>query len=305
MIAPVIIGFLPSMGAVNICGVIVDNATGDAMTKEEKTFVTSYYRHISESFSPTYNSILLALSLTSLTAGPFVLITLPMVAVLILLGYVFYLRKMEGGYGEAVGPIDKKEEFRKLFYCFWPLLGTILLVIALNQPAVRILPIIILACVFVYKLKPMEVWEYAKTSVETRIIINTIILMIFKNLLNYTGVIAKFPDLFAYTGLPAFLSYGLIVFLGTLVSGANAMIVLIIPIAFKAIPGAGVALLMYLMCVSYAAMQISPTHICLDVVVEHFGVNFGALVRKGIPVIASFLVILTGYYVLLSMVGIG
>ena len=50
VIAPVIIGFLPSAGAVNICGAIVDKATGKDLDVEEKTFVTSYYRHISESF---------------------------------------------------------------------------------------------------------------------------------------------------------------------------------------------------------------------------------------------------------------
>ena len=73
VIAPVIIGFLPSAGAVNICGAIVDKATGKDLDVEEKTFVTSYYRHISESFSPTYNAILLALSITAVSTGQFVL----------------------------------------------------------------------------------------------------------------------------------------------------------------------------------------------------------------------------------------
>ena len=94
VIAPVIIGFLPSAGAVNICGAIVDKATGKDLDVEEKTFVTSYYRHISESFSPTYNAILLALSITAVSTGQFVLFMAPMVVVLLVLGYVFYLRKL-------------------------------------------------------------------------------------------------------------------------------------------------------------------------------------------------------------------
>lgn len=93
VIAPVIIGFLPSAGAVNICGAIVDKATGKDLDVEEKTFVTSYYRHISESFSPTYNAILLALSITAVSTGQFVLFMAPMVVVLLVLGYVFYLRE--------------------------------------------------------------------------------------------------------------------------------------------------------------------------------------------------------------------
>ena len=98
VIAPVIIGFLPSAGAVNICGAIVDKATGKDLDVEEKTFVTSYYRHISESFSPTYNAILLALSITAVSTGQFVLFMAPMVVVLLVLGYVFYLRKLSKGY---------------------------------------------------------------------------------------------------------------------------------------------------------------------------------------------------------------
>ena len=94
MVAPVVIGFLPSAGAVNICGAIVDKATGNDLDVEEKTFVTSYYRHISESFSPTYNAILLALSITSVATGKFVFVMLPLVVVLLILGYVFYLKKL-------------------------------------------------------------------------------------------------------------------------------------------------------------------------------------------------------------------
>ena len=122
VIAPVIIGFLPSAGAVNICGAIVDKATGRDLDVEEKTFVTSYYRHISESFSPTYNAILLALSITAVSTGQFVLFMAPMVVVLLVLGYVFYLRKLSKGYETGADEnINKKEEFKQLLYCFWPL----------------------------------------------------------------------------------------------------------------------------------------------------------------------------------------
>ena len=55
MIAPFVIGLLPSAGAVLIAAPIVQNASGDYLNREEQTFVTSYYRHISEAFLPTYS----------------------------------------------------------------------------------------------------------------------------------------------------------------------------------------------------------------------------------------------------------
>ena len=287
VIAPVIIGFLPSAGAVNICGAIVDKATGRDLDVEEKTFVTSYYRHISESFSPTYNAILLALSITAVSTGQFVLFMAPMVVVLLVLGYVFYLRKLSKGYETGADEnINKKEEFKQLLYCFWPLVLCIVL------------------SIIVYRLSLKEVLDFAKTSVEWRIIFNTIILMMFKNILTYTGAIGKLPDLFAGSAIPQFAAFGIIMFLGTIISGANSMIVLLIPLAFASIPHAGAGLLVYLMALSYAAMQISPTHICLAIITEYFRVSWGQLMKKTIPVIVVFVVILTGYYVLLSGFGI-
>lgn len=304
MVAPVVIGFLPSAGAVNICGAIVDKATGNDLDVEEKTFVTSYYRHISESFSPTYNAILLALSITSVATGKFVFVMLPLVVVLLILGYVFYLKKLTKGYGTEGEGYNKKEEAKQLLYCFWPLLLCIILVISLNSSVIKVLPFVILLAIIVYRLNMIEIWEFVKSSFEMRIIVNTVILMVFKNILTYTGAIAKLPEAFGDTILPQFMTFGVIMFLGTIVSGANSMIVLLIPLAFASIPNAGAGLLVYLMALSYAAMQLSPTHICLAIITEYFKVSWGQLMKKSLPVIGIFVVIVNVYYVLTSALGI-
>lgn len=93
MLAPFIIGLLPSVSAVLIAAPIVKNSAGDSLSTEEKAFVTSYYRHISEAFLPTYASILLALNLSGIQATRFVFAMLPIVAILFILGYVFYVKK--------------------------------------------------------------------------------------------------------------------------------------------------------------------------------------------------------------------
>ena len=261
--------FLPSAGAVNICGAIVDKATGRDLDVEEKTFVRHqllppYFR---KDFSPTYNAILLALSITAVSTGQFVLFMAPMVVVLLVLGYVFYLRKLSKGYETGADEnINKKEEFKQLLYCFWPLVLCIVLVIALNLSVIKVLPFIIVLSIIVYRLSLKEVLDFAKTSVEWRIIFNTIILMMFKNILTYTGAIGKLPDLFAGSAIPQFAAFGIIMFLGTIISGANSMIVLLIPLAFASIHACrSRTSWCSLMALSYAAMQTSPTHICLAI----------------------------------------
>lgn len=52
-------------------------------------------------------------------------------------------------------------------------------------------------------------------------------------------------------------------------------IALALPLAFATIPNGGLALMiMLLMCMTYIAMQVSPTHICLAIVTEAFDVSF-------------------------------
>lgn len=114
MIAPFIIGLLPSAGAVLIAAPIVDNSVENYLSKEERTFVTSYYRHISESFLPTYSSILLALSLSKVDMTSFVMAMIPMVIVLFLLGYYFYIRKIPKDTGVTVSS-KKAEEIKPIF----------------------------------------------------------------------------------------------------------------------------------------------------------------------------------------------
>ena len=116
--------------------------------------------------------------------------------------------------------------------------------------------------------------------------------------------IAKLPEMFSGSALPEFMAFGIIMFLGTIVSGANSMIVLLIPLAFVSIQNTGAGLLVYLMALSYAAMQLSPTHICLAIITEYFEVSWGQLMKKSLPVIVVFVIITNIYYVFFNALGL-
>ena len=143
--------------------------------------------------------------------------------------------------------------------------------------------------------------SYHCVFLEARIVINTFVVMIFKDLLTHTNVITALPGLFEALPIPSFLVFGLIFFVGTIVAGSTAIITLCLPMAFAAVSGAGMPLMVFLMSCTYAAMQVSPTHLCLTLACEHFKTDFGALVKRTLPVIGIFYVILTGYYLLLNL----
>ena len=84
-IVPFLLGMLPAASTVLICGPIVRESVKDSdLSVPEQACITSYFRHISEAFVPTYTSIFIALGITEgrVSAGTFILAMLPMVAAL-------------------------------------------------------------------------------------------------------------------------------------------------------------------------------------------------------------------------------
>lgn len=213
MIAPFIIGLLPTVGAVLIACPIVNNACGDYLTTEEKCFVTSYYRHISEAFLPTYGAILLALKLTGIDMTAFVIAMIPMVIVLFLLGYLFYVRKIPKEIGLEM-TISKFPDVKNLFISLWSLALTIILILVFKIPVyLAVIPVIILS-LYVNRFTWDEIKPMFKSAFEERLIFTTIIIMIFKEVLFHTGVIERLPGYFSLLQIPSVLIFSLIFFLG-------------------------------------------------------------------------------------------
>lgn len=300
MAAPFVIGLLPSAGAVLLAAPIVDNAGGNDITVEEKTFIASYFRHIPESFLPTYSSVLLALNLSGIDMTAFVLGMLPMVVVLFYLGYFFYIRKIPKAAGLSKSE-DKPRAIRNLFISLWSIALSITIILGFKISVhLAVIPVILLSIIlnkFSFKeIKPMFI-----SAIETKLIFTTIVIMVFKELLTYTGIIERLPAYFSVLPVPPVVIFALIFFIGALVAGAQAIIALAMPLAFATIPDGGTSLMILLMCMLYIAMQISPTHICLAIATEHFGTSFISLVKKTLPIVICFVLISSVYSYLLYL----
>ena len=313
-LTPIIIGLLPSPGAIFIAGSMVDDAVKDDLTLEDKTFVTTFFRHIPESFLPTYASIILASQLTGIDPGPFVVGMIPMVFALYGIGYFMYLRKVPKETGEPESD-SKGADIKDLFVSLWPIAFVIfVLVVFTNLPFVVNAPwkkyinvytttFLAIAGYFVTgKFKLSDLKPYFVSAWDWRIVTNVLVVFPFSALLAYTNVIVELPDLFSKLPIPLFLTFGLIFIFGTIVAGSQAIISMCLVMAFQAIPGAGLPLLVFLMSCSYIAMQVSPTHVCLTLATEHFRTDFGALIKRTVPVVFAFFVVVTGYYLVWSSI---
>lgn len=298
-LAPMFIGLLPSAAAVTICGSIVNAYCKDYLSAEERTLITSYFRHIPESFVPTYASIIIGVELSGLPLPSFLICMLPMVAALVALGYFFLLRTLPKDTGRPLSETPGKEA-AAIFKSLWTLALIVILVIAANLPVYMATGIALALNVIVERFTWAELKPMFVSSFEKRLLLTSALVMAFKDVINATGVITVLPDLFASLPVPAFFVFFLIFFFGTIVSGQQAMTAIGIPLAFATIPDGGVPLLVLLLSAGYIAMQISPTHICLAVVTEYFHTSMAALVRRTLPLVFSFSAVLLAYYMLLT-----
>lgn len=300
-LAPVFIGLLPSAAAAIICGDIVSEACGDYLDTDEKAFVTSYFRHIPESFLPTYTSVIIMSNLSGVSVASFVVGMLPLVVALFVLGWVFYVRKVPKETGSAPSE-NKWRDLLHLLMHLWTLIVIIVLILAFNVPVWLSILIVTAVAWFAYRFQAREFTDVAVSAFEPVLIVNSYLILVFKEFLTNTGVISALPEIFSGLPIPAFLIFALIFFFGALVSGSNAIIAICTTMAFGAIPGSGMPLMVLLMSFTYASMQISPTHVCLAVVANYYHTTLGGIVKKTIPVLIPFCIITVLYYLLLVAV---
>lgn len=293
---PIFIGLLPSPNAAYIAGDMVKASTKGLIDDADQAVTTSFFRHVSEAFLPTYSSIILALSLTGYTASQFVIGMLPMIAFLIFFGCFFLLRgKVPTSTGEEPSK-NKKEDFKHILTSLWPIILVIVLSVAFSIEVLYATIGVIILYFILHKFKFKEIVPYFKTALEMKIVLNTFAVMIFKDMLTASGAIDALPDFFSKFPIPTFMVFVLIFLFGTIVSGSLAIIGTCLPIAMVTVPEAGLPLVVLLMSISYAAMQISPTHICLSIVSEYFDIPFSAIVKRTIPLITCFMIVAILYY---------
>ena len=224
----------------------------------------------------------------------FVLAMMPMMLVLFMLGYWFYVRKIPGDTGLPEVK-HKLQCCKNLCWSLWTIALTIALILVFKWPVYfAVLPVIVIALV-VNRFAFTEVSSILISAIELKMIATAVLIMIFKDLLAYTGVVNRLPEVFAGLPVPTVVIFSMIFFFGTVVAGSQAIIALGMPMAFAAIPNGGLALMVLLMCITYIAMQISPAHICLAIVVELFDIPFLGLVKRTLPVVGVFLIIVSGY----------
>ena len=305
-LAPCLLGCLPGGSTVLICGPIVRQSVGGLLSPTETAAVTSFFRHIPESFLPTFTSIAIALELVDgyVTPGSFILAMVPTVLALFFTGWLLYLRKLPRDTGVTA---DQPGTFywKMLLRSIWTIGLAIGLILTAGLPVYGAVAVCILLNLFVGRFTIKEVRPFLCSAFEPRLIANIVLVMMFKELLDAAGVIAALPQQLSQLPIPSFLVYALLFFFGSLIADNKAIIVMCMPMAMASVgPGSFLSLFVLLMSMGYAAMQLSPVHVCLTLCSEDHKVPLGPMIAKTVPMVAVFSALTFLYYFVLRAVGL-
>lgn len=300
MVMPFLIGLLPSAGAVSLAAPVVEGMGKEYLSKEEKAFVASYYRHISEMFLPTYSYIILAVNLSGVHMGKFQAAMLPAIFLLFILGYAFYVRKIpDRNNGQTGLQMKAGERVRQLVEQYWAIILLVLVILLGDIPVyVAAFPVVFLF-ILVNGFSGRELRDMMADSIQFPIMLDTVFVMAFKEILLYTNAFEELPEYLMNFHIPPILVFALLFFVGSLIMGSQAAVAVGIPLAFASIPNGGVGLLVLAVGMVFLASQISPTHVCLSIAAEYFQCSFWDLVKKMLPVVVAYMVLIVPYSILL------
>lgn len=302
IVSPAIMGLLPSAAVMTICADMVDKSCAEYMDVKNKTFVACYYRHIPEMFLPTFPAVLLGLTLSGQNAGLFVICMIPMVIVACMVVHFIYLVKIPKEMPPLEREIDKKAEIINLIKNLWTLIAVLLIIIVCNLSVCVAAPLVIAVNYLLDHFRLDELPDLLVRSAEPILLGNMYLIMLFKGILSYTGVMGLLPSFIGQFPISLTMSFALLFFVGTVISGSQAIIALCMPMAFLALPDGGIPFLVILMSIAWAAMQISPTHVCSFVAADFFHTTLGDIVVRAIPSVLLFSVLAYGYGMMLGLI---
>lgn len=282
---PSFLGLLPMpAGAMFSAPMVKEIGDRAGLNPEEDTFVNYWFRHIWEFVWPLYPSIILLSALLEVEVREIIIVQLPITLIALMLGLIWerrYLKKDEAK--------DKRGDFglniKKLFFCIWPILLVIFMVIIIKIDLLISLIIVIVSLILLNrsKMKIEVIIEIIKKDIPLNIVVLIAGIMIFKKMLEITGAIMVIPGFFTELGVhPLVILFSIPFLIGMLTGITSAIVGIGFPVLLPFIVIQGEVNLNYAMFAfvgGYMGHMLSPMHLCLVVTNDYFKADMGKIYK--------------------------
>lgn len=274
IIPSILMGLLPvAAGAMLSAPVVEESGNKIGLNAETKTFLNYWFRHIWEYVWPIYPALILAAAIVNVPIQEIMLNQFPLTLSSIIAGFIFGIRKIpyrsksKDKSGESIRGI-----YRFFFYA-WPIFAIIILVLVFKLNLILSLLIIVASTLVTTKIKMKKVLLIIKNSLSWRIVSLIISVMIFKRMLEVSGILLILPKIFNHLGIsPLLILFFLPFFIGLLTGVTSAFVGVTFPLLLPFIGMKNPNLTYVMLCYAggFSGVLLSPLHLCLIVTKDYF-----------------------------------
>jgi integral membrane protein (TIGR00529 family) len=307
---PAVIGFLPVAGGALMSAPLVDSEADKLKLRpEKKAYVNLWFRHTIFPIYPLSQVLVLAAALSATTVSSLILRNLPVVVVMVIVGYALGFWKVSNPKSNELckGKSQLDSDLKDFFRAFSPILVSIIVAVSLDT-------------VFAdFSKQGYDVLIAVTVGIIVLIAISKLSLQVFSKPLKTWGIYGiTFAAYGAFLLGSVIKATGISAIFGNLVASGsvdNTMLLIIIPAALgiltaSALGGVsisipiltgimalspGMASLVYMS--AYLGYVISPTHLCLAFTARYFKCSLGKVYKYVIPsFIVTFATVLLIYF---------
>jgi len=168
--------------------------------------------------------------------------------------------------------VTLKEIYNFLLH-IWPILGVILLVLIVKLDVILSLLVIVVFTFITTRIKKKRILFILRNSLSWRVVLLIVSVMVFKRILEVSGVLSMIPQLFSLTRIsPLIFLFSIPLIIGFLTGVTQAFVGIAFPLLLPFI-GMNNPNLTYVMLAyagGFTGVLISPVHLCLIVTRGYF-----------------------------------
>jgi len=307
-VLPAIIGFLPVAGGALMSAPLVDVEAGKLNLKpERKAYINLWFRHTIFPVYPVSQLLILTVALTGITMQALILRQIPVVLVMITVGYIIGFWKVSPQ-KKKVKKESEKTNFgiKSFIWSFSPILATIIVVVCLDLAGLisikglDVLSASLIGLIVLVLISKLTMQTFLKPLKNYEIYGVTFAVygaFLLKNVVDASNLSQTFQALVANGSINTTMLLTLIpAALGFIMGSPSGSIAISVPILSGILDfSPKTAALLYMS--AYLGYLIAPTHLCFTFTAEYFKCSMGKMYKYVIPsFIISFTTALLIYF---------
>jgi len=286
MVVPAsLIGLLPMPGGAMLSAPMVEEgAKKFDLSNEYLTYLNFWFRHLWEYIWPLYPGIILSSALLDQPVGVLIGAMWPLTISAIISGWFFALRPLESVEQSQRSRTGKFKVFIDFIKVTWYIWVVIIFVLGFGVEILGVIAICVLLMLLTMKKKPREKVGFLKKAFGWRVLTMVAGVMIFKGLLENSGILERLTEELAVVP-PEMLLFAVPFAVGILTGINSAYIGLGFPILVPFImqngfdPGA----FAFAYGSGFLGVLISPVHLCLLLTKQYFHAEWKGIYKKLLP----------------------